>query len=427
MKKYPDAETQGGPAPILATPPPQADPSAQDADLSVPLPEPSAPAGDAGDGGRPDEGENLPEPPEHDVAAPPPEDGDGRDGEDDEEPDESDDDADDQEAMDEAEDMPPLPLVSVVEALLFAAREPLKPSHIARAVGKRVRQNAIRAAVDELNLFYLENDRAFEIAEVSGRFQLMSRPEYVHHIRRIYPRREAGAAEKKTRLTPTAFETLAIIAYKQPVTRGDIEHIRGVNCDAILRSLIDRGTVKEAGRAENLVGKPRLYTTTDAFLVEFGLASVDELPNRNEFLAGLAEVMPELAPPPPPFPAETANGEEEGGEPADSLRLVDPEPAPPGEEEATPPPEDVAPEVTPGVETEDAPAQAETAGETFPLSEPPAAVAEPEAPPPVPESPEEDEVEEAAEPTGPLPPSAPVGEVETVSGNDDLPDPQHRT
>ncbi len=190
---------------------------------------------------------------------------------------------------------PALPLASVVEAVLFAAREPLKPAQIARAAGKGTRQDAVRAAVDELNVQYLESGRAFEIAEVSGRLQLMSRPEYVDHIRRIYPKNET---EKKTgpgKLTQSALETLSIIAYKQPVTRGEIEHIRGVACGPALKTLMERGTVRVAGKKTDTLGQPLMYGTTDAFLVEFGLGSLDELPLRGEFMQAMGGAEPEDA------------------------------------------------------------------------------------------------------------------------------------
>lgn len=184
----------------------------------------------------------------------------------------------------EGDPLPELPLVSIVEAVLFASREPLKAAQLARAVGKGVRQSAVKEAMRQLNLHYLETGRAFEIAEISGRFQLMSRPEFSGHIRRIYSKREAEGKDKAARLTPTALDTLSIIAYKQPVTRGEIERIRGVGCGPVLRTLIERGTVRVAGKRADLVGQPLTYGTTDAFLVEFGLGSLDELPLRNEFL-----------------------------------------------------------------------------------------------------------------------------------------------
>lgn len=215
--------------------------------------------------------------------------------------DEDGDDGDDEpvdEDGDEAggDDGPELPFDSVVEAILFASREPLKAAQIARAVGRGIRQNAVREAMDRLNLFYLENGRAFEIAEISERFQLMSRPEYVSHLKRLYPKDAAGGDKGKTqRLTPAALDTLSIIAYKQPVTRAEIERVRGVGCGPVLRSLIERGTVKVAGKRADLIGQPLTYGTTEAFLVEFGLGSLDELPLRNEFQSSFSLLDPDPA------------------------------------------------------------------------------------------------------------------------------------
>lgn len=185
----------------------------------------------------------------------------------------------------EAEEGEALPITSVVEAILFAAREPLKPVQIARAVGKRTRKDAVIAAVDELNVQYLETGRAFEIAEISERYQLMSRPEYARHIMRIYPKRDLQSdKEKAHRLTPAAMDTLAIVAYKQPVMRSEIERIRGVACGPVLKMLIERGSVKQVGRRVDLMGKPSVFGTTEQFLAEFGLGSLDELPLRNDYL-----------------------------------------------------------------------------------------------------------------------------------------------
>ena len=183
-------------------------------------------------------------------------------------------------------------LTRVVEAVLFAAREPLKPAQIARAAGKGTRQEAVHAAVDELNVEYLENGHAFEIRELAGLYRLMSRPEYDEYIRRIYPKDETGKNSGPTKFTPSVLETLVIIACKQPVTRSEIEHIRGVACGPTLKTLEERGMVKVVGKKNDVLGQPFLYGTTDAFLVEFGLGSLDELPFRSEFLLTKLETSP---------------------------------------------------------------------------------------------------------------------------------------
>lgn len=242
------------------------------------------------------------------------------------------------ESDEDAPDGPSLPLLSVIEAVLFAAREPLKAAQIARAVGKGTRQDAVRTAIDELNVQYLDTSRAFEIAEISGRFQLMSRPEFVSHIMKIYPKKELVEKDRSSRLTPAALDTLAIIAYKQPVTRGDIEHIRGVGCGPVLKALIERGSVRVAGKRTDLVGQPLMYGTTEAFLAEFGLGSIEELPLRNEFLGMLGEPAP-MAP--------EATGEEEGAEEQAETGFVivpTPEPGTPEAEADSPDDEGVAEE-----------------------------------------------------------------------------------
>lgn len=233
------------------------------------------------------------------------------------------------------------PLSAVVEALLFAAREPLKPAQIARAAGGRTRQSAVREAVADLNVHYLETGRAFEIAEISGRFQLMSRPEYAAHIMRIYPKRDVQEKDKTQHLTPSLMDTLAIIAYKQPVMRSEIDHIRGVPSANALRTLIARGSVKEVGRRSDLVGKPAVYGTTERFLAEFGLGSLDELPMRNDFVDPQG--------PPPVEVALSPEGEDAGQAPA---------------EEATP--EETAPEETPAEEAIEAIVEETTSEEAIP-------------------------------------------------------------
>ncbi len=140
-----------------------------------------------------------------------------------------------EDSVEEEEDGPDLPLDSVVEAVLFASREPLKLKQLARAAGKRVRQDAVREAIERLNLHYLESGRAFEIAEISQRYQLMSRPEYVSYIVRVQPKREQGEKDKSNKLSPAALDTLSIVAYKQPVTRPEIERIIGVGCGPSLK------------------------------------------------------------------------------------------------------------------------------------------------------------------------------------------------
>ncbi|MBL8990984.1 MAG: SMC-Scp complex subunit ScpB [Phycisphaerae bacterium] len=133
----------------------------------------------------------------------------------------------------------------------------------------------IRAAIDQLNRQYEATGRAFRIEAVAGGFRLMTLPEFATAVKAYHG---AGAAH---RLSKAAIETLAIIAYKQPLTRAHIEAIRGVACGDLLKTLIDRKLVTIAGRAEEL-GRPLLYATSRQFLEAFGLASLKDLPTVTE-------------------------------------------------------------------------------------------------------------------------------------------------
>jgi len=174
---------------------------------------------------------------------------------------------DDREALD-------LPLENVVEALLMSAPEPKTARELARAAGRRVRSRDVAEAVDNLNATYAESRRAFEIVCLGERYQFMTRPEYGAYVRYLVDR-----GDEPRRLSPAARDTLAIIAYKQPVLRVDIETIRGVSCGPVLRHLIELGLVKVVGKQTDTIGHPLLYGTTQRFLEQFGIGSLDELPN----------------------------------------------------------------------------------------------------------------------------------------------------
>ena len=131
------------------------------------------------------------------------------------------------------------------------------------------------AALEQLKIEYLEQERAFQLLEKAEGWQLASDPQYARWVRQLFP------AAKPARLTPPALETLAIIAYRQPITRADVEAVRGVAIESVLQTLMERGLVKIAGRAE-VPGRPLLYETTQFFLEHFGLRNLDELPNSDE-------------------------------------------------------------------------------------------------------------------------------------------------
>ena len=162
----------------------------------------------------------------------------------------------------------------IVEALLFAAEEPLSGRRLAGLVDEAT-PGLIADIVRELNADYFREARAFHVHEVAGGYRLVTRPEYATWVAEM---RASGGAP---RLSQAALETLSIVAYKQPVTRAELESIRGVAVEGVLKTLVDRELVRVAGREEGL-GRPLLYGTTDHFLEYFGLPSLDALPRPDE-------------------------------------------------------------------------------------------------------------------------------------------------
>lgn len=160
-------------------------------------------------------------------------------------------------------------LRKAVEAILFSLSEPIGIRALSELLGVSVFE--ARQAVEDLRLEYFEEDRAFRIEDIANGVQILTVKTYDPWIRKL------RAREREGRLSPAALETLAVIAYKQPIHRADLEAIRGVNCGPILKTLLDRGLVKVVGRGEGL-GRPLLYGTTRRFLESFGIASVKDLP-----------------------------------------------------------------------------------------------------------------------------------------------------
>jgi len=168
----------------------------------------------------------------------------------------------------------PAPTVeSVVEAILFAADEPLADSRIAAIVETSTKQ--IRETVQSLNTKYEANNSAFRIEQIAGGYQMLTLNVYNPWLKKML------RARSDSKLSPAALETLAIIAYKQPVIRADIEAVRGVAVGEVIRSLMYKGMVKIVGRAE-ILGRPMLYGTTKKFLEVFGLNSLKDLPKAEE-------------------------------------------------------------------------------------------------------------------------------------------------
>ena len=162
---------------------------------------------------------------------------------------------------------------SVVEAVLFASDEPLSVARLTDIVGTSVKQ--IRQHIKNLNDKYQANNNAFRIEEIAGGYQMLTLSPYNHWLKKLL------RVRSDSKLSPAALETLAIIAYKQPVIRADIEAIRGVAVGEIVRGLMYKGLVKIVGRAE-VLGRPMLYGTTKKFLEVFGLNSLKDLPKIEE-------------------------------------------------------------------------------------------------------------------------------------------------
>ncbi len=158
----------------------------------------------------------------------------------------------------------------IIEAVLFSSDNPVSASKLASIIGI-LGSKEIRKIIEKLNDSYERMGASFRIEEIAGGYQMMTRPEFAPYLQKLYKVR----AENK--LSSAALETLAVIAYKQPVVRAEIEAIRGVACGEIIRSLLEKGLIKIVGRAEEL-GRPMLYGTTRRFLQVFGLASLDDLP-----------------------------------------------------------------------------------------------------------------------------------------------------
>ena len=158
----------------------------------------------------------------------------------------------------------------LLEALLLSTHHPLTAGRIGEVMGLGMTK-PVRQAIKELNRRYEETGRSFRIEQVAGGYQILTLPHYGEHLKKLH-QKEADA-----KLTKAALETLAIIAYKQPVLRADVEAVRGCACGETIRSLMEKHLVKIAGRAEE-PGRPILYGTTKRFLELFGLNSTKDLP-----------------------------------------------------------------------------------------------------------------------------------------------------
>jgi len=162
----------------------------------------------------------------------------------------------------------------VIEALIFASDVPITAAQLHQYC-EEAAPSKIRKAVNALNLEYTQQDRSFHIIEVAGGYQMVTREAYASWIRKLFHKR------LRSRLTQAALETLSVIAFRQPVSRPEIAAIRGVNCDAVIKTLLERKLITLSGRGEG-PGKPLLYKTTREFLRYFGINSIQDLPRPRE-------------------------------------------------------------------------------------------------------------------------------------------------
>ena len=196
-----------------------------------------------------------------------------------------------------------------VEALLFASDRPLPADEITLAFEESVSAKEVEAAVQALKADYEALGRGFKLAEIAGGWQIVSDPRFSSYLKRFYQSRE------KKKLAQASLVTLSVIAYKQPVTRAEIEFIRGVTVDGAMKTLVEKGLVKIVGRKE-VPGRPMLYGTTKGFLEHFGLNSTKELPALQEF--SLKDIEEHLLP--PELKQRVQSEEAAAEEPADNIK-----------------------------------------------------------------------------------------------------------
>ncbi len=163
---------------------------------------------------------------------------------------------------------------SILEAILFAASEPISVKQFQHAM-PGINAREVRKVLSELRDEYEQMHRSFHLVEIANGYQICTRPEFSEWIRKFY------IQQVRVTLSPSALETLAIVAYKQPVTRSDVSAIRGVNSDSVINALVEKDLVCVSGRKEG-AGRSLLFSTTDTFLQQFGLKNPSELPSLEE-------------------------------------------------------------------------------------------------------------------------------------------------
>ncbi|HEV7968519.1 MAG TPA: SMC-Scp complex subunit ScpB [Candidatus Acidoferrales bacterium] len=171
--------------------------------------------------------------------------------------------------------MNPIELKGALEAIIYAADEPATLDQIANAVGEE--KAAVRATLDEMIAAYVSEDRGVEIRAVAGGYKFYTKPQHHEVVRRFIK-----SLRPPLRLTMPALETLAVIAYRQPVTGPEIQEIRGVNVSGVIKTLLEKRLIVTAGR-KAVLGRPIMYRSSKEFLMRFGLSDLEELPSLKEF------------------------------------------------------------------------------------------------------------------------------------------------
>jgi len=166
---------------------------------------------------------------------------------------------------------------SVIEALLLASEKPILLEQI-KSVLDNLETTEVRSLLEALKAEYEQSNRGMRIAEIAGGFQMITAPAFAPFLKKFFRGRHAE------RLSKPALETLAIIAYKQPLTRTEIELLRNVNVDGVMKSLLDKNLIRISGRKKS-AGRPCVYGTTRQFMEHFGLKSLDDLPKMEDFSA----------------------------------------------------------------------------------------------------------------------------------------------
>ncbi len=174
--------------------------------------------------------------------------------------------------------MPEDNVKSVIEALLFASDKPLTIEQARNVLGNNLEASEIRAVLEQLSSGYQQSNRGIRITEIAGGFQMTTAPGFAGFLKKLFRERHAD------KLSKPGLETLAIIAYKQPVTKFEIESLRNVNVDGVINNLLDKNLVRICGR-KKVAGRPYVFGTTKQFLEYFGLKSLEELPKMEEFSA----------------------------------------------------------------------------------------------------------------------------------------------